>query len=823
MEGFAADPARRGVIARAVQQVFDTISGDLADNVNKHTLVRVSYLQIYKEVISDLLRPELGNLAIREDKKKGIFVEGLSEWVVRSVDEVADLLNRGSRLRATASTKMNDVSSRSHAVLILMVEQSEIYYQTADGTEVDTGECTDAELAELECKKKVKLGKLNLVDLAGSERVRVSGASGDRLEEVKHINQSLSALGNVIAALTDTNVSHIPYRNSKLTRLLEDSLGGNCKTTLVATIGPAEEAATEAISTLKFASRAKHVRNFATQNVEVDQKAMIRKYETEIRLLQEALLSQAQGMPSEADLAALDEERKKAELDRIEAQNVLEERSREYNSEREQKGLLRKQLERLEEEMSLMSNMGQESPSRRNETQMSHEYQVKMSQIKKDRAAIVEDKAQVDKYKHLLLKQRDVMIALTASLNRRDETITALQEEVDAFDQHQQTMEETIDLKISTAMQLKQQLVDLKAFPRGQHVKGMDLSDQAIEARTALSDVASMINPQSSSKPNNAQATKSKAATQQRVQVLQSKLEVTLKEKSELERTLRDRLEQMVNTELEERISKVCRAQRDNGTVGSKEALQELSKMRSDTPEFQQQLALIVAANSKQGGDHGDTVEDLKSALSQKGGIMKLVFSNPSKQAHQQLLLQVAEAERQACGDGVQAKQLEQHRAELVRQHNERKAKLVAQLQEKEAALKSALMESRRLMGAGSHHTMPLRSLQQNISMIEKETQMVSSSYQKKVLSLKSQIAMEEKQAKAEHRAQAEQLVKFRQQTENDAKERKAIKTILDVKIMALVENVERMCSKTSSMCPSVSHDISTLKNLVKASVDALE
>ena len=134
------------------------------------------------------------------------------------------------------------------------------------------------------------MGKLNLVDLAGSERVRVTGATGMRLQESKKINQSLSCLGNVISALIDSNSrSHIPYRDSKLTRLLEDSLGGNCKTTMMAMISPAAEAFGESLSTLKFATRAKNIKNEARINEDVDQRALLRKYELELKKLKQEL------------------------------------------------------------------------------------------------------------------------------------------------------------------------------------------------------------------------------------------------------------------------------------------------------------------------------------------------------------------------------------------------------------------------------------------------------------------------------------------------------------------------------------------------------
>ena len=171
---------------------------------------------------------------------------------------------------------MNDLSSRSHAVFIIIVEQMTLLNKN------DT--------YESDGPKQIKVGKLNLVDLAGSERVRVTQATGQRLEESKKINQSLSALGNVIAALTDLKARpHIPYRDSKLTRILEDSLGGNCKATMMAMISPSSDAFGESQSTLKFANRAKKIKNEARINEDIDQRTLLRKYEIELRRLKQEL------------------------------------------------------------------------------------------------------------------------------------------------------------------------------------------------------------------------------------------------------------------------------------------------------------------------------------------------------------------------------------------------------------------------------------------------------------------------------------------------------------------------------------------------------
>ena len=276
MEGFkysAGDP-QRGIVPRSMEEIFRFIQ--MQSSQNTTFMVRASYLQIYNEVISDLLKIDRTSLQIREDKKKGVFVEGLSEWAVRSPNEIYSLMQKGALSRATATTKMNDLSSRSHAVFIIIVEQMTSLDEQYDDPE--------------DAPKQIKVGKLNLVDLAGSERVRVTGATGKRLEESKKINQSLSCLGNVIAALTDQKPrSHIPYRDSKLTRLLEDSLGGNCKTTMMAMISPSSDAFGESLSTLKFATRAKKIKNEAKINEDVDQRALLRKYEVELRRLKSEL------------------------------------------------------------------------------------------------------------------------------------------------------------------------------------------------------------------------------------------------------------------------------------------------------------------------------------------------------------------------------------------------------------------------------------------------------------------------------------------------------------------------------------------------------
>ena len=243
MMGSAADP---GVIPRVVRAIFHKCTA-LPEGVT--VTVRASYLQIYREVLQDLssLKAPADDLKIRRDPKLGTYVQGLTETELTTPEELAHLIDEGNKRRATATTLMNSESSRSHAVVVVKVEQ----YTEATRTRMTS--------------------KINLVDLAGSERASKTGASGDTLKEAISINQSLSALGNVINALTDVKFKgHIPYRSSKLTHLLEESLGGNSTTVMLAAMSPAGRNFSETLNTLQYAERAKKIVTKVHANVEVE-------------------------------------------------------------------------------------------------------------------------------------------------------------------------------------------------------------------------------------------------------------------------------------------------------------------------------------------------------------------------------------------------------------------------------------------------------------------------------------------------------------------------------------------------------------------------
>ncbi|KAM3065408.1 Kinesin heavy chain [Clarireedia jacksonii] len=248
----------RGVIPRIVEQIFASI---LSSPGTIEYTVRVSYMEIYMERIRDLLQPQNDNLPVHEEKNRGVYVKGLLEVYVSSVQEVYEVMKRGGDARAVSSTNMNAESSRSHSIFVITITQKN----------VETG--------------SAKSGQLFLVDLAGSEKVGKTGASGQTLEEAKKINKSLSALGMVINNLTDGKSSHIPYRDSKLTRILQESLGGNSRTTLIINCSPSSYNAEETLGTLRFGMRAKAIKNKAKVNAELsptELKALLRKAQSQV-------------------------------------------------------------------------------------------------------------------------------------------------------------------------------------------------------------------------------------------------------------------------------------------------------------------------------------------------------------------------------------------------------------------------------------------------------------------------------------------------------------------------------------------------------------
>jgi len=265
-----------GIIPKICQDMFKRIAG-LQQDKNTRCTVEVSYLEIYNERVRDLLNPSTkGNLKVREHPSTGPYVEDLAKLVVGSFQEIENLMDEGNKARTVAATNMNETSSRSHAVFTLILTQKS--YDTDTKMEME------------------KQAKISLVDLAGSERATSTGATGARLKEGAEINRSLSTLGRVIAALADLSTGKkkkgasgtVPYRDSVLTWLLKDSLGGNSMTAMIAAISPADINYDETLSTLRYADSAKRIKNHAVINEDANAR-MIRELKEELALLRSKL------------------------------------------------------------------------------------------------------------------------------------------------------------------------------------------------------------------------------------------------------------------------------------------------------------------------------------------------------------------------------------------------------------------------------------------------------------------------------------------------------------------------------------------------------
>ncbi|XP_022947588.1 kinesin-like protein KIN-7D, mitochondrial isoform X1 [Cucurbita maxima] len=291
------DQSSPGIIPLAIRDVFSIIQ----DTPGREFLLRVSYIEIYNEVINDLLDPTGQNLRVREDAQ-GTYVEGIKEEVVLSPGHALSFIAAGEEHRHVGSNNFNLFSSRSHTIFTLMIESS------AHGDEYDG----------------VIFSQLNLIDLAGSESSKTE-TTGLRRKEGSYINKSLLTLGTVIGKLSEGKASHVPYRDSKLTRLLQSSLSGRGHVSLICTVTPASSNMEETHNTLKFANRAKRVEIYASRNKIIDEKSLIKKYQREISNLKQELDLLKKGMLVGVNHEEIMNLRQQLEAGQVKMQSRLEE------------------------------------------------------------------------------------------------------------------------------------------------------------------------------------------------------------------------------------------------------------------------------------------------------------------------------------------------------------------------------------------------------------------------------------------------------------------------------------------------------------------
>uniref|UniRef100_A0A2A4K1Y7 Kinesin-like protein n=1 Tax=Heliothis virescens TaxID=7102 RepID=A0A2A4K1Y7_HELVI len=341
MEG---TPDHEGIIPRAFRHIWAHIENSASPDVTH--LVSCSYIELYLEDVRDLLSKDCKKLTIRGQELNGFYIPEMTSVVCKSAAEMVRVMRAGNRNRAAGRTDMNEHSSRSHAVFLVTVETA--HRKT----------------------NRIRVGKLNLVDLAGSERQRKTGASAERLREASRINQALSSLGNVISALAESS-PHVPYRDSKLTRILQDSLGGNSKTIMIANIGPASYNYDETITTLRYAHRAKAIKNKPVRN-EDPKDAKLREYQAEIERLR-ALIDQRRALdrrpkrPPRPRAQPMPSDNSEEETVSIENEHILAEST--IEQEKKQMEELEQQILALEERL-VQGGGGKDLINNLNETQL---------------------------------------------------------------------------------------------------------------------------------------------------------------------------------------------------------------------------------------------------------------------------------------------------------------------------------------------------------------------------------------------------------------------------------------------------------------------
>ncbi|KAG9102769.1 hypothetical protein FRC06_001176 [Ceratobasidium sp. 370] len=434
----------KGIIPRITEQIFTSI---VESEAHLEYLVKVSYMEIYLERIRDLLAPHNDNLQVHEEKNKGVYVKNLSDYYVGSAKEVYEIMRQGGQARAVTATNMNAESSRSHSIFLITIQQRN----------TETG--------------ALKTGNLYLVDLAGSEKVGKTGASGQTLEEAKKINKSLSALGMVINALTDGKSSHIPYRDSKLTRILQESLGGNSRTTLIINCSPSSYNEAETLGTLRFGMRAKSIKNTARTptvlGLEKDEREEFLKRENELT---------DQLAEKEAALASQDKllTEIKEELAFLREQEAT--MSKENRSLSTELSNLRLDNERLTfDQKELQINYDQSSEKVKELIKELDELRLNADErnfANRDQSAEDKEKKKAEKMA-LMMAQYD-----TGSMSERDEQLRAMVSKLDAMDSEESMSTLTLE--------------DIQ-YVRRQLVEGQNVTQDAIDRLRQVQEECEMV------------------------------------------------------------------------------------------------------------------------------------------------------------------------------------------------------------------------------------------------------------------------------------------------------------------------------------------
>ncbi|EDQ89939.1 uncharacterized protein MONBRDRAFT_16629 [Monosiga brevicollis MX1] len=468
MEGDRSVPELKGIIPNSFAHIFGEISK--AEGQTQF-LVRCSYLEIYCEDVTDLLgKDPTAKLQVKEHPDTGVYVKGLSDYSVKSVEEMEAIMTRGNKNRSVGATNMNEHSSRSHAIFTITVERSE---PGQDGEE------------------HVRMGKLHLVDLAGSERQSKTGAEGDRLKEATKINWSLSALGNVISTLVDGKSKHIPYRDSKLTRLLQDSLGGNAKTLMIATFGPADYNYEETISTLRYADRAKRIKNKPKIN-EDPKDALLRQYLEELQELRAQLEGEGGYVGSDDDEDEEEDDEEGSGAVGWDGQKLRKPRRKSRGKKRpispSKVKQIQAEIDREREALKLQSNMAAEEKTKAEQALRSREQDLERQRAERTKlqqqVAAVESKLVVGG------------VNLLDKASKQQELLERAQTELQAREAEQMVIAQALDDVEQEQLDLEQKYSSLEEEKEGKSKKLKKVYDMYLSAKAEMKELEDDFNQQ---------------------------------------------------------------------------------------------------------------------------------------------------------------------------------------------------------------------------------------------------------------------------------------------------------------------------------------
>eukprot|EP00826_Nyctotherus_ovalis_P022017 TRINITY_DN17208_c0_g1_i3.p1 TRINITY_DN17208_c0_g1~~TRINITY_DN17208_c0_g1_i3.p1 ORF type:complete len:716 (-),score=267.91 TRINITY_DN17208_c0_g1_i3:108-2255(-) len=465
MQGDLDDEDVKGLVPRLVGELFDKIE-EASEAIE--FVIGVAMIEIYNEKIKDLLDPSKDNLSVREERIRGVFVENLTEVSIGTAEDIYKLMKRGNNNRAVGVTNMNAQSSRSHSILTLRI--------TMNDTE------------NFSCKT----GKVYLVDLAGSEVVGKTGATGKTLEEAKNINKSLTVLGRVINALTDGKSEYIPYRDSKLTRILQNSLGGNSKTCLVITVSPAMYNAAETLSTCRFGMRAKSIKNKAV----VNKIPSISELQLTIKKLQEEVNASYNKISKlEAQVIALGGTVIPEETEPIEEEALLEDEFAKPHSRIDKVKGDNKRMAMAKMELQRKSELNKEI----NELEKEHAIDVDtlLQELKKERQMIKEKNQTLIELHALVTERTKEIDRIKKNIADHESILEPEKEELKKLEEDKSLFEESADEKIYTPEEHEEIVKKTRGEYENEYrkilAKASILTDQNIQLMMANEELAKRI------------------------------------------------------------------------------------------------------------------------------------------------------------------------------------------------------------------------------------------------------------------------------------------------------------------------------------------